>query len=149
MTYREIKRKVNHFTFVWAITKLMDMGIHDAKEILDTSIEIEYQAEIQRQEIEDKHCMYTPEVVRDMLITVRELAQLDFQELMNGIVADDLWKAHSISWDRMCEIASKTIDGLREDDEYEAREYLRNEVELDDDEAEFFGVLDLWDGDDE
>ena len=41
---------------------------------------------------------------------------------------------------RLCEIASKAIDGLIEDDEESAYEYLANEIELDSDEAEYFGL---------
>lgn len=48
-----------------------------------------------------------------------------------------------IGYDRMSEIASKAIDGLREDDEETAREYLMEEVELDEAELEYFG-LEEW-----
>lgn len=41
---------------------------------------------------------------------------------------------------RLEEIASKAIDGLIEDDEESAYEYLANEIELDSDEAEYFGL---------
>ena len=47
---------------------------------------------------------------------------------------------------RLCEIASKTIDGLIEDDEETAYEYLAREVEMDSREAEYFGLdVDLLD----
>lgn len=139
----EIKRKRNHFTFIWAITKVMEKGTEWCKELTDDDIEECYQSEIKRQETkygQNEFCIYTPEVVRDMLITARELANLDFEELINGMVKADLWKAHRISYDRMSEIASKAIDGLIEDDEYEAKIYLREEVELDEEESEYFGV---------
>lgn len=42
--------------------------------------------------------------------------------------------------DRLCEIASKCMDGLREDDETSALIYLRDEVELTEEECEYFGV---------
>lgn len=42
--------------------------------------------------------------------------------------------------DRLSEIATKCIDGLREDDEESALVYLRDEVELTEKECEYFGV---------
>lgn len=41
---------------------------------------------------------------------------------------------------RLCEIASKAIDGLVEDDEETAYEYFANEIEMDSHEAEYFGL---------
>ena len=41
---------------------------------------------------------------------------------------------------RLCEIASKAIDGLIEDDEETAYEYLAREVEIDSHEADYFGL---------
>ena len=49
------------------------------------------------------------------------------------------------NWYRMDEIASKAIDGLIEDDPYEAEEYLRNEIEITDEEAEYFCITDTMD----
>lgn len=46
------------------------------------------------------------------------------------------------NWYRLDEIASKAIDGLIEDDPYEAEEYLRNEIEITDEEAEYFCIAD-------
>lgn len=142
MTYKEIKRKVNHFAFVWAITEVLTKGMTKMCSIKDEYIEKAYQNEIERQNAlpDGEICIYTPECVRDMLKTARELAKLEISEFINGLVVDDIWKAHPISWDRMCEIASKSIDGLMEDDEESAKEYLQNEVELDESEAEYFGV---------
>lgn len=42
--------------------------------------------------------------------------------------------------DRLSEIATKCIDGLLEDDEEQALIYLRDEVELTEEECEYFGV---------
>ena len=42
--------------------------------------------------------------------------------------------------DRLSEIATQCIDGLRQDDEEQAMIFLRNEVELTEDECEYFGV---------
>jgi hypothetical protein len=42
--------------------------------------------------------------------------------------------------DRFSEIASKCIDGLLEDDEEQALIYLRDEVELTEEECQYFGV---------
>lgn len=44
------------------------------------------------------------------------------------------------SYYRLCEIASKAIDGLVEDDEETAYEYFANEIEIDSDEADYFGL---------
>lgn len=41
---------------------------------------------------------------------------------------------------RLCEIASKAIDGLVEDDEETAYEYFAREIEIDSHEAEYFGL---------
>lgn len=41
---------------------------------------------------------------------------------------------------RLCEIASKAIDGLIEDDEETAYEYFAREVEIDSHEADYFGL---------
>ena len=45
-----------------------------------------------------------------------------------------------IGWDRMNEIASKAIDGLIEDDPYEAEVYCVNEIEMTEEEQEWFGI---------
>lgn len=47
----------------------------------------------------------------------------------------------TIGYDRMCEIASKAIDGLKEDDEAEALEYCKNEIDMDEDECKWFGLM--------
>ena len=41
---------------------------------------------------------------------------------------------------RLCEIASKAIDGLIEDGEDSAYEYFAREIEMDSHEAEYFGL---------
>lgn len=41
---------------------------------------------------------------------------------------------------RLCEIASKAIDGLVEDDTETAYEYFANEIEMDSHEADYFGL---------
>ena len=60
----------------------------------------------------------------------------DIEDLARAV----LFANKTIGYDRMTEIASKAIDGLREDDEDEAQEYCRNEIEMDDEELEFFGL---------
>ena len=42
--------------------------------------------------------------------------------------------------ERLVELASLAIDGLREDDEESAMEYFRDTMELTDYEREFFGI---------
>lgn len=49
----------------------------------------------------------------------------------------------TICYERMSEIASKAIDGLVEDGDVEAAIYLRDEIELDEEEAKYFGVHEL------
>lgn len=49
------------------------------------------------------------------------------------------------NWYRMDEIASKAIDKLIEDDPYEAEEFLSNEIEITDEEAEYFCIADNMD----
>lgn len=50
------------------------------------------------------------------------------------------WNSQRPSEYRLSEIATKCIDGLREDDEESALVYLRDEVELTEEECEYFGV---------
>ena len=49
-------------------------------------------------------------------------------------------KNYHPNFHRLCEIASKAIDGLIEDDEESAYEYFANEIEIDSHEAEYFGL---------
>lgn len=68
----------------------------------------------------------------------------------NGHYFDDLFDAvnyartrlelYQPNYYRLCEIASKVIDGLIEDDEETAYEYLAREVEIDSHEADYFGL---------
>lgn len=48
----------------------------------------------------------------------------------------------TLTWDRLCELASKGIDGLRLDDEEQAQIYFEEDMELEPFEREFFGVDD-------
>lgn len=54
-------------------------------------------------------------------------------------------KRGKISYWRMDEIASKAIDGLFEDDPWEAEIYCEDTLELDDDEKEYFGINNKFD----
>lgn len=73
-----------------------------------------------------------------------------------GHYFDDLFNATDFArsrgkgymqYPRLEEIASKAIDGLVEDDEETAYEYFANEIEMDSDEAEYFGLdAELLDG---
>lgn len=49
-------------------------------------------------------------------------------------------KKVNISWDRMCELATKAMHKLLEDDYDSAMEFFEDEAELEDFEREFFGV---------
>lgn len=55
------------------------------------------------------------------------------------------YSKEKIGWYRMDEIATKTIDKLIEEDPYEAEEFLREELELDDNEVEYFGMSETLD----
>lgn len=50
-----------------------------------------------------------------------------------------------IGWHRLDEIASKAIDGLIQDDPYEAEVYLKDEMEITFEEAEYFGIIEQLD----
>ena len=45
-----------------------------------------------------------------------------------------------ITWDRMCEIATKALHKLLEDDEEAAIEFFREELDLSEEEREYFEV---------
>ena len=49
------------------------------------------------------------------------------------------------NWYRLDELASKAIDGLIEDDPYEAAEYFENEMEMTDEEIEYFCIGETMD----
>ena len=49
-------------------------------------------------------------------------------------------KQGKINYYRMSEIATKAIDGLFEDDAYEAKIYCEEELELTEEENEYFGI---------
>ena len=54
-------------------------------------------------------------------------------------------KIDTVPFLRLEEIASKAIDGLIEDDPYEAAEYFENELELTPEEIEYFGIVETMD----
>ena len=54
-------------------------------------------------------------------------------------------KKRVCSYSRLEEIATKAIDKLIELDPYEAEEFLQAEIELDDDEVEYFGIVETLD----
>lgn len=64
-----------------------------------------------------------------------------FDDLFN---ATDFARARGkqipVQYYRLEEIAGKAIDGLIQDDEDSAYEYFANEIEMDSDEAEYFGL---------
>lgn len=66
---------------------------------------------------------------------------------MDDLARAILYAERPIGYDRMSEIASKAIDGLREDDEDEAQEYCREEIEMDEEELEYFGLTESEDDD--
>lgn len=49
------------------------------------------------------------------------------------------------NWYRLDELASKAIDGLIEDDPYEAAEYFENEMEMTPEEVEYFCIGETMD----
>lgn len=54
-------------------------------------------------------------------------------------------KKQVCGYNRLDEIASKSIDKLIELDPYEAEEFLKDELELDDDEVYYFGIVETLD----
>lgn len=70
-----------------------------------------------------------------------------YDKIMDFAKAITNYDKSGIGWYRMSEIASKAIDGLIEDDEYEAKYYLRKEIELEPEEADYFGIEDLYEED--
>lgn len=133
MTFTELRVKYNHFVFMFGFGKLMEIGTEKAKQITDEFIEEAYKSEQERQENSDGMCVYTPEVIRDMFVVARELANLPLEDLINGFVKYDLFRCHEISYDRMTEIASAAINNLDDD----AAEYFIADTYLEEDEAEF------------
>ena len=64
-----------------------------------------------------------------------------FQDLFDAInYARTKLELYHPNYYRVCEIASKAIDGLVEDDEETAYEYFAREIEMDSQEADFFGL---------
>lgn len=53
-------------------------------------------------------------------------------------------KYEDFTRDRLIELCTLAIDGLREDDEESAREYFRDTMELTEEEAIFFGIENLY-----
>lgn len=64
-----------------------------------------------------------------------------FEDLFEAVnYARTRTETYHPNFHRLCEIASKAIDGLIEDDEETAYEYLAREIEIDSHEAEYFGL---------
>jgi hypothetical protein len=68
-----------------------------------------------------------------------------YDKLTDFAKAITCYDKSGIGWHRMCEIASKVIDKIIEDDAYEAEEFLREEVELTDEEADYFCIAETMD----
>ena len=64
-----------------------------------------------------------------------------FEDLFDAVnYARTKTETYHPNFHRLCEIASKAIDGLVQDDEDSAYEYFANEIEMDSNEAEYFGL---------
>lgn len=64
-----------------------------------------------------------------------------FSDLFNAVdFARARGKQIPVQYYRLEEIAGKAIDGLIQDDEETAYEYFASEIEMDSDEAEYFGL---------
>lgn len=75
-----------------------------------------------------------------------EMAELIYSAVINNERIDDIVpvkESQEMSRERLSEIASKAIDGLVEDGEEEALEYINDTLELTDEEKEYFGVAEL------
>lgn len=144
-TFYELKRKVSRVSLMWTIQLLMENGYKDTANISDEYIRDEYERECDAQEelkSNGKIRIYTPELLKEVIENARMLArETDWVDLIEFIQVEELILIEGrITWHRMSEIASRAIDGLREDDEENALDYLYHEVELDEEECEYFGV---------
>lgn len=75
-----------------------------------------------------------------------EMASLIYSAVINNERIDDIMpvkESQEMSRERLSEIASKAIDGLIEDGEEEALEYINDTLELTEEEKEYFGVAEL------
>ena len=64
-----------------------------------------------------------------------------FEDLFEAVnYARTKTETYHPNFHRLCEIASKAISGLIEDDEETAYEYFANEIEMDSHEADYFGL---------
>jgi hypothetical protein len=64
-----------------------------------------------------------------------------FEDLFDAVnYARTKLELYQPSYYRLCEIASKAIDGLIEDDTETAYEYFAREIEIDNHEADYFGL---------
>lgn len=70
------------------------------------------------------------------------------QDVLNmlDIIEDKSDRYPQFTKDRLVELLTLAIDGLLEDDEESAREYFRESMEMSEEEAEFFGIDNLYDG---
>lgn len=60
------------------------------------------------------------------------------------------YKGRPIFWDRLCEIATTTLNKIWEDDDYWQREEVMEDLDLTEEEAEYFGIsLETEEGEDE
>jgi len=138
-TFREIRKTLNHFGFLWATQIIMEKGLEQLKQLTDEEIDEIYKSEISRQEQMKGLCIYTPELVRDVMIACRDFAQLPFDEVLNGLVREDGYKAYNIHWDRLVELATRVGDFAMENCEKEEFYEFLTDCDVDADEAKF-----LW-----
>lgn len=137
---REIIRK----DFDWrmesmVVSYIIDKGVDFCSKITDEEIK----------KIEGNGLM-TADFLQSMIRTARRIArECSLYDDIIPFIIMEMPNNNGISWHRMNEIASKAIDGLIEDGEEEAKEYFRNEMELDEDEVTWFGIEDLYEEDDD
>ena len=124
--------------FAMSVAHLLDIGFKNARGITNEQIETIKEAK-----------WATKEFLQELVRVARDIAVAcdSNTELIMFCEANQVFdctgysgKRHPISWDRMCEIATNAIWGLHENggDWEEELEYA--DLDLDDDEKEFFGI---------
>lgn len=136
--YKIIKDNFDLRVDAMVISYLMDKGISFCSKITDSDIE----------SLEGNNLM-SKEFTQDLVKTARLIARECnlFDDIIPYIIME-MPNNGGINYQRMNEIACLAIDGLIEDGMYEAKEYFRDTIEMDEDEAEWFGIEKLYEEED-
>lgn len=132
-----IREEFDERTSAMVISYLMDKGTDFCSKITEDDI----------RSLEGNGLM-TAEFIQSMVRAASRIAKecSMFDDIVPYIIME-MPNNKGISWHRLNEIAGNAIDGLIKDGMYEAKEYFRDEIELDEAEAEWFGITDLYEED--